>query len=463
MRKRLSAAAIEKIEAQVIAASSGKGPAVFGVCGADRRVLRKWVLGPDKIPIPSDAGAEILIPERLEKLLWPKRYKIVWGGRGSAKTRTVISILTERMRSFRERLACFREIQDSIADSSYQEFVDEIERRGEDGEFRCTDNRLRVPNTKSSASFAGLYRNITKVKGKAGATIAWVEEAENVSRESYDVLKPTIRAAGSEIWITFNPRNEKDPSWADLVAPYWDRAVDGIYEDDDVLIIQCNHIHNPWLTDELKMERDALAALDPDRYNWIWEGKFKRRSNDQVYSGKWAIREFEPGEDWSGPYFGADFGFADDPSTLVKTWIHDSRLYVEYEAYGQHVELDDMPRFYDTVPGSRKYKIWGDNSRPETISHIKKHGFKIVGCDKWPGSVEDGITHIRSYEEIVIHPRCRHTIDEMSEYKYKTDRLTGEVLPDIIDKNNHIQDAIRYSLNNIIKAKGRDIFDILGG
>jgi phage terminase large subunit len=228
--------------------------------------------------------------------------------------------------------------------------------------------------------------------------------------------------------------------------------VDGIYEDDNVLIIECNHSHNPWLTEELKLERDKMAARDPDRYMWIWEGKFRKRSDVKVLNGKWRIEEFTPDSSWGSPLYGADFGFAQDPSTLIRAWVHDERLWIEYEAYGVGVELDHMPAFYDQIPESRKYMISADCSRPETISYLKRQGFRIEGAEKWAGSVEDGIAHLRGYKEIIIHPRCRHAIAEANAYEYKVDKTTKLILPDVKDGNDHVWDAVRYLLHRHIRA-----------
>lgn len=458
MGRRLSAKALQDMEDFLYSGKNRSVSEVFGVCDMQKNVVRCWVLVAG-IPELTDEKPTILIPERLEKLLFPKRRKIVFGGRGSAKTRTATTILTEFSRAERQRIICLREIQESIAESSYQEFVEEISRRRLDENFKITENRIKSLESGSAFSFSGLFRNQTKIKGYANAKRALVEEAENVSRTSWDYLFPTIRAPGSEIWVLFNPREETDPTWADLVAPYWDKAIDGIYEDDDVLIIECNWQDNPWMTDELKLERDLMARTDPDRYMWIWEGKFRRRSDVKVLNGKWIIQDFAPAADWDGPFFGADFGFSQDPSTLNKCWIHDRKLYIEYEANGVGVELDDMPAFYDAIPGARDYLIKADCARPETIAHIKKKGFRIEGCDKWQGSVEDGITFLRSFDQIVIHPRCTNTAFEANAYEYKTERLTGAILPDIVDKHNHHWDAIRYALDKLIKRKGGSWFD----
>ena len=484
MGRRISLKVIQELEEKYRAAKSENVSAVFGICNMDREVIRAWKIVAG-IPEATDDPASILIPERLEKLLFPKRRKIIYGGRGSAKTRTIASWLTEMARHQTERILCLREVLKSIDDSSYQELVDEIDRKPWAEDFYVINNKISVPSKKSTFKFEGMRTNASQnLKAKAGSTKAWADEAETVPRESWDALFPTMRKAGSEIIISFNPREEEDPTWKDLVAPYVDQMVDGIYEDEHTLIIECNWQHNPWFTEELRIEKDNMARTDPDRYMWIWEGKFRRRSDVKVMNGKWIVEAFEPQKNWDGPYFGADFGFSQDPSTLNKLWIANRKLYVEYEAHGVGIELDDMFHFYageegaddeqkaylanlrskgkkihPGIPGARLYNIKADCARPETIAHIKKRGFRIEGAEKWQGSVEDGINVLRSFDQIVIHPRCKNTIFEANAYEYKTDRLTGDILPDIVDKHNHHWDAIRYALDKIIKRRGMSWYD----
>lgn len=456
MRKRLTSAALEKLEA-VISEDDGATFTVFGICDLNQNVIRKVKLT-DVGPVETDEEPTQFISEKLERLLYPKRFKIIWGGRGSGKTKTVVKVLKARALARTERVSCFREIQNSIKDSSKQEIADEIIADKEGDKFVVLDTLIRCPATNSLFTFGGLFRNVTKTKGIANGTISWTEEAENVTAKSWEVIRPTFRKKGSEIWVTFNPSEETDATWLEWIKPYEDKLIDGCYEDEDTLIIRCNHSDNPWLTDELKLERDLMRKRDPDKYLHIWEGQFRKVSNIKVLNGKWRIDEFEPAQDWDGPYYGADFGFAEDPSTLNRVWIYNEKLYIEYEANGKHVELDDMPAFYDQVPESRTHIIRADSSRPETISHIKRKGFMIESVDKWPGSVEDGITYLRSFDEIIIHPRCTNTIIEANAYQYKTDNA-GNPLPVILDKNNHHMDAIRYALAQHIRKVGKGFFD----
>ena len=271
-RKRLSALAIEKLEAQVDDVLTDVAEsAIFGICDMQKNVIKRLKMTADGVEDVTHATthADHLIPAKLERLLYPKRNKIVMGGRASTKTRTVTTIITERARFRLERVACFREIQQSIEDSSYQELVDEIARKGESAEFRVINNEITHKATKSKFRFKGLYRNQTTVKGFAGITIAWVEEAENVSQSSWEILRPTIRAEGSEIWVTFNPNKETDPTWKIWVEPFYNKLREngGIYEDEENLIIECNYSDNPWFWDTpLPSQMQRMKETDFDRY-----------------------------------------------------------------------------------------------------------------------------------------------------------------------------------------------------
>lgn len=142
-----------------------------------------------------------------------------------------------------------------------------------------------------------------------------------------------------------------------------------------------------------------------------------------------------------------------DPTTLVRCFIVDNVLYIDQEAYGVGVELDETAQLFDSVPTARKWPIKADCARPETISYMRRQGFNISAAKKWAGSVEDGISVIKSFAKIVIHPRCKHVIDEFNLYSYKVDKVTQEVLPVIVDAHNHCIDSIRYALSDYIIGK----------
>ena len=136
---------------------------------------------------------------------------------------------------------------------------------------------------------------------------------------------------------------------------------------------------------------------------------------------------------------------------MVRVWIYERVLYVEYEAYGLGVEIDHTPALFDAIPEARDYVTRGDNSRPETISYMVRAGFKkMLACRKWPGCVEDRVAYIRSFDRVVIHPRCPHTAQEARLWSFKVDRLTGDVMPQLLDLHNHTWDAIGYALEPMV-------------
>ena len=194
---------------------------------------------------------------------------------------------------------------------------------------------------------------------------------------------------------------------------------------------------NPWFPEELERYRQFLLSTDPDAYDHIFMGEPKKHSAARVLNGKYVQAPFVPIPGvWNGPYYGLDFGFSVDPTALVRFWIHDYKLFIEHEVWGVGIEINDMPARFDVIPEARKYVIKADCARPESVSYLQKHGYpKVVSCKKWKGSVEDGIAFLRSFQQIIIHPRCPRTYDEAKLWSYKVDRLTGNVLPDLLDGN----------------------------
>ena len=214
-----------------------------------------------------------------------------------------------------------------------------------------------------------------------------------------------------------------------------------------------NYTENPYFPEVLRKEMEYDKQHDFEKYLHVWEGFPLTVSQAQVFRGKYKIEPI-PEDLWTQAnrlFFGADWGFATDPTALVRCFIIDRKLYIEYEAYGTGVELDEIPALFDTVPLSRKWPLKADSARPETISYLAhRHGYDISAAKKWQGSIEDGIAYLKSFEEIIIDPRCKHTADEFRLYSYKVDKVTGEVLPILVDKHNHCIDAIRYALDGYI-------------
>jgi len=367
------------------------------------------------------------------------RYKVWYGGRGSAKSWCVARLLLRQAITKKTRILCARELQNSIADSVHRLLKDQIDTLNLN-EYFDVQNTIIKSHNGSEFIFKGVRHNVLEIKSMEGIDICWVEEAQRVSEESWNILIPTIRKEGSEIWVTFNPYQESDPTYQRFV----------VNQPPDLLVKRVNWDDNPWFPETLRAEMEYCRRVDYDAYRNIWEGEPLKISDAVVFKNKFEVDCFETPDD-AQLFFGADWGFSQDPTVLVRCWIRDRRLYIDHEAWGIGVEIDETPKLFDSVPGARKWKIRADSARPETISALRRYGFAIEPAEKWPGSVEDGIAYLRRFERIIVHERCRRTLEELNRYSYKQDKLTGEPLPILIDAWNHCIDALRYALGEYIR------------
>jgi phage terminase large subunit len=388
-------------------------------------------------------------PRAFLPLLQRKRFKGASGGRGGAKSHFFCEALVEEMVCGHTRAVCLREVQNSIKDSVKQLIEDKIQKLGVESLFKITDNEIVGPH-ESLMVFKGLRNHTaTSIKSLEGFTRAFVEEAQTVSQRSLDMLVPTIRAPGSELWFGWNPNLATDPI---------DRFFAENADDPDFVHIKVNYSDNPWLPAELRRDMERDKARDPDKYAHIWLGEYQRNSEARVFRN-WRVEPFDT-PDKSVFYFGADWGFSIDPTVLVRCYIEGRTLFVDQEAYKVGCEIDRTPQLFDTIPGARLWPITADSARPETISYVKRNGYpRIKPAAKGANSVMDGIEFLKSYD-IVVHPRCRHTIDELTLYSFKTDPLTGEVTPILEDKKNHVIDALRYALEGV-RRNGVSMADYL--
>lgn len=379
------------------------------------------------------------------------RFKVYWGGRGSGKSWAIAEALIRIAARYPVRILCVREYQNSIKDSSHKILKDTIERLGLQPFFHVTQEGIRSRGG-AEFLFKGLHGNDESIKSTEGIDICWVEEAQSVSDPSWRTLIPTIRAVGSEVWVSYNLLDEESPTHQRFVMSK------AAQDTDRYCVHKVNFDVNPFF-ESSPLYQDMLddKANNFHMFEHVWLGMPLVIDDSIILSGKYRVEAF-PDDLWKKAerlHFGADFGYAQDPSTLIRSFLLEDRLYVEYEAYRTGVELDDYGDFYAEVPGAKDWPIRADCSLPATISHIRrKFGYNIDGAEKWPGSVEDGVKFLRGHKEIVIHERCKKTAAEARLWRYKVDRLTKEVLPIIIDKNNHAWDGVRYSFDGYIQRSG---------
>jgi len=410
---------------------------------------------------------DIDTPAVFEPLLAPARYKGARGGRGSGKSHFFAELSVEEMVTDAAlRFVCIREFQKSLKFSAKALIEAKIRALGVSPLFTVLETEIRRNGGTGVMIFAGMQDHTAdSIKSLEGFDRAWVEEAQNLSARSLKLLRPTIRKPGSELWFSWNPDDETDP-------------VDQLFMQErpaGAVCVHANFNDNPFCPDTLREEARESQRRDLDDYAHVWLGGYNKKSKAKILADRCVVDDFTPiteaalvaahgadwekakpelrGTLWDGPYHGVDWGFSQDPTTHVRCWLHARRLYIERESYEIGLELDETPaQWREDVPGAERYVVRADSARPESISYMRRHGFpQITGVEKWSGSVEDGIAHLRQYERIVIHARCAHAAEEARLYSYKVDRHTGDVLPDVVDAHNHIWDAVRYALAPLIK------------
>lgn len=430
---------------------------------------------------PTGRVVGIDYPEAFEPCLKPARYKGAWGGRGSAKSHSFASLMVDRAMDAADpvRAVCVREVQKSLEQSVKRLLEDKIKALGVGRLFRITNTYIETPGG-GIIIFQGMQNHTAEsIKSLEGYDIAWVEEAQSLSERSLTLLRPTLRKEGSELWFSWNPSTVKDP-------------IDVFLRSDDLppgaVVVSMSFMDNPWFPAVLQTEMEWDRGRDTDKYAHVWLGDYERNSEARVFKN-WKIEEFDTPE--KAPFlFGADWGFSVDPTTLIRMWPDGKKLYIDQEVYQVNCEVDHTPALFDSlactqrhdhaVPCSLEHKFWkllkeeelkalgctgshcdgmarewevvADSARPETISYMNRHGYhRIVGARKGPGSVEEGVKFLKSYD-IIIHPRCKHTADEFRFYSFKRHPLTNEVMPVMVDDKNHIIDPTRYATE---KMRGR--------
>jgi len=366
---------------------------------------------------------------------------IMEGGRGGAKSEALSALGV--LESFIDDgvILCCREIQKSIADSLYATIVSTIYKYELQSYFKIIQGEITNNLTGARFIFAGLKSNITSIKSINKLRVVLVDEAENVTDNSWSYLRPTPRYGQVRFYVVFNPRFEQDATWQQFI----------VNKDDRTLHITINWHDNPWFPDALERQRQRDLKGDAGRYAWIWEGQFLKISDNSILAKKLKMLDFEINPTFGTPYIGIDWGFSVDPTAIIECYIFQDSLYIRNAASKVGLELDDTGAYLiDHVPNVLKYTSRADCARPETISKVKKEIPLIKGCTKWKGSVEDGVVALQTFKAIYIHPDAQCCFAELAAYSYKTDD-TDNPTTDIEDKNNHYADALRYAIEPIVR------------
>lgn len=216
----------------------------------------------------------IQFPDKLRCLFEPSRYKVLYGGRGGGKSQNIARALLLQGGQAKHKILCAREIQRSINESVHALLVEQIEQMGMQDIYEVQKATIVNRLNGTEFLFAGLRTNIANIKSIPGITRVWVEEAQTVSTASMNVLVPTIRTEGSEIWLSFNPDLEDDPIYQDYV----------VSPPDDAIVVKINWQDNQWFPDVLRKEKDSLKRKDYQQYLNVWEGQCKQAVDGAIFA-----------------------------------------------------------------------------------------------------------------------------------------------------------------------------------
>jgi phage terminase large subunit len=368
------------------------------------------------------------------------REAAVYGGRFSLKSHTVARVLLIQTRMNKMRIACFREFQNSIAESSHQLLADLINQYGLK-EFKVTDNAILNQLNGSDFIFKGLHHNEQSVKSIEGIDKAWVEEAQTISNKSLEVLTPTIRKPGSQIIYTYNRLEEEDPVHKRLV-------IEGRPK---VLIINTNYdvaLKYGWMPDEVKLEMEDDQERRPNLYKHKWLGE-PNTQEGRIYKD-WNFIDDIPHEAKLVRY-GVDFGYSIDPTVIIAIYYYNGGYIVDEVTYQKGLSNRTIA---DIFVNKEKALVIADSAEPKSIDEIYSYGINIQPVKKGADSVRNGIQYVQE-QKISLTNRSVKTKTAYLNYKWAVDKESKQLnIPDdAVHEWSNPMDAIRYGFESLRPRK----------
>ena len=394
-----------------------------------------------------DAVSRIRFPKKFEALFQPEktRYRIFYGGRGGAKSWCFARALLAKGTKQPMRILCAREFQTSIKDSVHKLLSDQIYELNMESFYEITQTTIRGING-TEFIFAGIKNNTNNIKSIEGIDIAWVEEAQSVSANSWNVLIPTIRKQDSEIWVSFNPELPTDDTWKRFVESPPESSV----------VVKVNWNDNPWFPETLNLERLSLKSRDLSAYNNVWEGATRNTVDGAIFGKEMEQAELEnritnvPYDPSKPCHAVFDLGWADNTACWIIQYVgFDIRVLRYFEDNQKTIQhyLSLMQTFgyiYDTIwlPHDGAAKSLGTGKSIEEI--VRATGLKVQILDRVP--ITDSINAART-----IFPRCyfdRKNTEEglncLRHYRYDVDEHGTFSQKPLHNIYSHGADAWRY-------------------
>ena len=385
-------------------------------------------------------------PEAFGPLFKPHRYKVFYGGRGGAKSWAFARALLLEGADRPLRILCAREVQRSIKDSVHKLLGDQIEALGLGAFYEVLQNEIRGANG-TEIVFSGLSSQTREsIKSFEGVDICWVEEAQVVSKRSWEILIPTIRKEASEIWASFNPELDTDDTYRRFV----------VRKPTDAVVVKVNWSDNPWFPSVLKQEMEDLKASDPDAYEHVWEGQCRAAVDGAIYyrevsnarsSGRVRDVPYDPMLKVHAIW---DLGYADYMSiVLVQKVTSEVRVigYVE----DHHRTLADYSQDLRKMP-YQWGKLWLPHDGRARDYRSGKSAEEILKALGWAVEivedigVEQGISAARQMFPRVYFDKdnAGHLINRLGRYRRRVNAESGISGGPLHDEESHGADAFRY-------------------
>ncbi len=407
--------------------------------------------------------SQVEFPEKLSILFDSARYKVLYGGRGGAKSWGIARALLIIGARKTTRILCAREFQTSIRDSVHKLLSDQIIAMGLAEFYEITQNSIRGKNG-TEFSFVGLKNNVANIKSYEGCDICWVEEAQTTSKLSWNVLIPTIRKEGSEIWISFNPELETDETFQRFI----------VNTPENSIVQRINWSDNPWFPETLRLEKDALFVRDRESYNTVWEGMCRQTVDGAIFAKEIQQAELEgritrvPYEATKPVHIIFDLGWSDQTAWWVLQWVGMETRLIRYEETSQTTisailaKIQTYGYVIDTLwlPHDAQNKTLAAQGRSiEDI--VRAAGYNVRILDRVP--IVDSINAARTIFTKCYFDRenCHQGLQCLRHYRYDVDPDTGNFSQKPLhDTYSHGSDAFRYiglMLNEPKKVKKKQI------
>ena len=415
---------------------------------------------------------KIQLPNKLKNAFnTPARFRVFHGGRGSAKSWSVAQMLVIRAAKQKTRILCARELQKSIKDSSLKILGDTIYRLGLQNEFDIGETYIRHSFNGSEFMFKGIKANPDEIKSTEGIDIAWVEEAHRISKKSIDILIPTVRAQGSEIWFTYNPDDEEDEVHQRFVVN--DPPPHSV-------VVEINYYDNPWFPKELEDERIFCQTNDPDNYEHIWQGKTREIKDGHIYAKELVRARSEKRvvgyplwDEGNSVRCAWDIGASDATSVWFYQFVGGMIQFIDYyESISEDPRdlvkmINSKPYNYEAqiLPHDAEHKKWTTDGVKSQKQILEQLGLKNTKVQTVSQSLRDDLHAVKmKFNKCVFdNDKCEEGLKTLKQYhrKYNEDRNTFSDTPHH-DWASHGYDAFRYAIidaykNNSHEKKPRPI------